>query len=348
VEPHDSSREVGLTVHPEDAALPVSGLPIDERIRFFRAQASALHTRRAYASDLAHFASWGGLLPRWPDASGAEGPDRPTDPAQLERYLAEHGDRLRITTLRRRVAAIQRWHRHTGHPAPGRDPRVGVLLAGIARAQAQARGMRFRVRRAPPLLERHLRALLDVTASEDPRALRDRALFLLAWSLGARRSELLRLEVDDVRFEPDGVDVSIAFSKTDPEARGTTLGIPRVDGRGCAVRALEDWLGSARLRSGFLFRRIDRWGRVAHAPLCDESLGRILKRRLAQAGVAGAERFSAHSFRAGMITQGILQRADSAEVQERSRHRSRDVFQQYVRESPARADSFVAAMLRRL
>jgi integrase len=348
VKSHDPGRDDGLPQLRQETALPVSGLAIDERIRFFRAQASSLQTRRAYASDLTHFASWGGVLPRWPDAAGAEGPDRPTDPAQVESYLAEHGDRLRIATLRRRVAAINRWHRHTGHPAPGNDPRMRVLLAGIARAQGQARGSRFRVRRAPPLLERHLRALLDVTRGEDPRALRDRALFLLAWSLGARRSELLRLEVEDVRFEPDGADVAIAFSKTDPEGRGAMLGIPRVDGRGCAVRALEEWLRVAGLRSGFLFRRVDRWGRISGAPLCDESLGRILKRRLAEAGIPGAERFSAHSFRAGMITQGILQHADSAQVQERSRHRSRDVFQQYVRESPARADSFVAAMLRRL
>jgi hypothetical protein len=49
-----------------------------------------------------------------------------------------------------------------------------------------------------------------------------------------------------------------------------------------------------------------------------------------------------------MITQGIVQRADSAEIQERSRHRSRDVFQQYIRQSPDRADSFVAAMLEKL
>jgi integrase len=332
------------------ALQPAEPVSIDERIRFFRSRAAAPETRRAYQTDLRRFSEWGGWLPGWPaaEADPAE-PGAGTPAEQLERYLAQHGDRLKIATLRRRVAAINKWNLRQGCAAPGRDERVRLQLAGIARAQRQSRSEagRFRVRRAPPLLEPQMRALLD-QLGDGPRDRRDRALFLLAWALGTRRSELLRLCVEDLQFDRQGLDVQIAFSKTDPEGAGAVLGVPRIAGRGCPVAALESWLHTAGIHAGALFRRIDRWGRVGAEPMTDESLGRILKQRLAQAGVAGAERFCAHSFRAGMITQGILDRADSLEVQERSRHQSRDVFQQYVRRSSPKLGSFVGAMLGRL
>ncbi len=353
------------------AALASSAPSVQERIAFFRARAASDNTRRGYAQDLRHFTSWGGHVPGWvegglPAASlsiasdrGAESSggvaDRGTSAEEVERYLAEHGDRLKISTLRRRVAALNRWNRAAGFPAPGHDERVRAQLAGIARAQLRAEPdatlaesqRSFRVRRAAPLLRTHLRLLLDQLGT-DLHSVRDRALFLCAWSLGLRRSELVRIRIDDLHFDPGGVDVTIPYSKTDHTGVGSVLGIPRVGEDRCAVGALEAWLEGAGIASGYVFRSVDRWGRVSAGPLNAESVGRILRQRLRNCGVPRADLFSAHSFRAGMITQAVLDRENEFEIQERSRHRNRDVFAQYVRRTPRKQDSFVGRMLREL
>jgi len=351
------------------SSLPLSA---EERIAYFRARSASSNTRRAYAQDLEAFARWGGHLPqmaartRSAEARGSSersalsspaavepdagfGPSG-TPPEQVERYLAEFGDQLKISTLRRRVAAINKWNRSAGCFPPGLDERVRTQLAGIARAQARAElggDVEFRVRRAAPLLRSHLKLLLGRLGPE-VRDVRDRALILVGWSLGARRSELMRLRVEDLRFDPDGVDVFLPYSKTDTQGVGAVLGIPRVGSESCAVAALEGWLAAAQLRKGPVFRSIDRWNRVSERALHPESVGRILRKRLSDCGVARVDQFSAHSFRAGLITQAMLDRENDAEVQAHSRHRSRDVFQGYVRRTPRKRDSFLERLLSEL
>jgi hypothetical protein len=58
-----------------------------------------------------------------------------------------------------------------------------------------------------------------------------------------RRSELSALDVSDLHFVEEGVDVLIRRGKTDPQGEGRTIGIPR--GRHpetCPALALERWL----------------------------------------------------------------------------------------------------------
>lgn len=324
-----------------------------ERIAFFRQHSAAPNTNSAYRSDLAHFAAYGGFLPAW-TVTAVTAPDQtmPGTPAEhLEAYLAYYGDKLKISTLRRRVAAINKWNLAAGCPAPGQSATVKAVLAGIARAQRRgadkATRDRFRLKKAPPLLEEHVRLLLDVLG-ETLRDRRDRALFLTAWCIGGRRSEITNLSTDDLQFDGDGVDVRIEFSKTDQEADGAYLGIPRIGGRACAVTALEDWLHTAAIERGPVFRRVDRWQRAGTERLHDDSLTWILRQRLLAAGVPMAQRFTSHSFRAGMITQGIVNNESEHEVRERSRHKSREVFDGYVRRVTDKKNSFVGRMLKRL
>ena len=59
------------------------------------------NTRRSYASDIRHFEEeWGGFLPATIDS--------------VARYLAEHAESLSLNTLKRRLAALSRWHQDQG------------------------------------------------------------------------------------------------------------------------------------------------------------------------------------------------------------------------------------------
>ena len=50
--------------------------------------------------------------------------------------------------------------------------------------------------------------------------MRDRALLLVGFALGLRRSELVAIRVRDISPSPDGVTIRIARSKTDQQGRG--------------------------------------------------------------------------------------------------------------------------------
>lgn len=336
---------------PEATAAPLTPGSLEARISFFRAAAAAASTRRAYLSDLKQYARWGGFLPGWAEAprrlDGAEAPGTP--PAEVERYLADHGERLKISTLRRRVAALNRWNKANHCPPPGHSEAVGQMLAGIARAQAHAEDpalrARMRTKRAAPLLRDHLFALIESLNPTRPRDCRDRALFLTAWALAGRRSEINTLRLADLAFDGDGVDIHLGITKTDQEGLGTVLGVPAVGGALCPVAALRAWLKEAEIREGWVFRAVDRWGHISPNALHCDSLTQILRERLQAAGVTGVTAFSSHSFRAGLITQAVGSGANQACVRQHSRHKSQAVFDRYVRLVPDKSVSFLHGVL---
>jgi integrase len=85
---------------------------------------------------------------------------------------------------------------------------------------------------------------------EDLPATRDRALVLLGYAGAFRRSELVALDVEDLRFSESGLYVWIFAAKNDPRKQGRELYVPRLPASGpkaelCAVAALERWLETA-------------------------------------------------------------------------------------------------------
>ena len=76
---------------------------------------------------------------------------------------------------------------------------------------------------------------------------------------GLRRSELVALDREDLRFTADGLVLRIRQSKADQEGEGAEAVIAR--GRRpetCPVRALEAWLRRAGIGYGAVFRRLTR------------------------------------------------------------------------------------------
>jgi site-specific recombinase XerC len=106
----------------------------------------------------------------------------------------------------------------------------------------------------------------------DLAGLRDRALLLLAAS-GLGRAAVVGLDVEHIRFTATAAEVS-------PVRGGPVVVIGRGANRSlCPVQALEDWLATSETRYGPVFRKIDRWGVVAHHRLGTDAIRRILARR---------------------------------------------------------------------
>ncbi len=154
--------------------------------RFLGSPALSESTRRAYRSDLRHFAAW-------LDDRGT--PLDQVDVRTLADYTAElgrarHG--LSPSTIARRLAAVRSLLRFTLGPAH-------VPEGGLAPRR------RRRLPDAPKLAE--VESALDTFSGDDPLTLRNRALLELVYSCGLRSAEAVALDLSDVDFDQESVHV---------------------------------------------------------------------------------------------------------------------------------------------
>ncbi len=287
--------------------------PMASVLRYLEAEKSST-TRRAYASDFRDFSEWCGRVGEM---------SLPSSPLVVARYLAQLADSGRkVSTIERRVAAIRYLHKAAGHEPPTNAEGVKAVLRGIRRRLGSRP-----VRKAPATAAILLQALGRL--GDGLAAKRDRALLLIGFAAALRRSELVALQVADVSVRSRGIILHIRSSKTDQEAAGQDLPIPR-GGRLRPVQALETWLAAAGITEGPIFREVDRHGNVGSAALSDRSVARIVKRVVRQAGID--ERvFSGHSLRAGFVTSALDARVDPLKVMKQTRHKKVDTLAIYDR-----------------
>lgn len=215
--------------------------------RAYQDAADAPATLKAYNADYARFVAW---------CTKHEFTAMPATPETVGAYLAAAGEGYAAQTLRRRVAAIARACGVAGHPLDVKHPAIRETLRGIARRHGQP------ARRSAALTTDEIKRLCE-TCDETHAGQRDRALFLLGFAGALRRSEIVGLDVEDVKWTRSGLTLLIKRSKTDKAGEGTEIAIPRGAGRGtCAVAALKSWIATGNIKAGPIFRKISRGGRV--------------------------------------------------------------------------------------
>lgn len=300
------------------------------------ARRRARNTDRAYAADLRALQAY--LEDR---GQAFDLPVHPLLVAAFVSYESRPDDRpgrerpaRAISTIERRIAAIAKTHQMQGLPDPTKDQRVRDALTGARR----------RLRTAPTKAKDAL-ALEDLDhmirqIPEDTHAgRRDRALLLVGMAATLRRSELVALDVTDIRFEPEGMLVSIRKAKTDQEGHGQTLAIAYGDRPDlCAVRALRAWLDGAGIRAGAIFRRVRAGDRLTEDRLTDQSVALIVKKWADPVGL-DPSLFAGHSLRSGGITTAVREGHDERELARLSRHTNMDVLRGYIRRENAFEDA---------
>jgi integrase len=239
-----------------------------------------------------------------------------------------------IATIERRLAAIGKAHQLAGLEDPTKDQRVRDAMTG-ARRRLRTAPTREKSALSLEDLEQMLRQIPPSTHG----GRRDKALLLVGIAGAFRRSELVALDVGDVRFVPEGMLISIRRSKTDQEGQGATLAIAYGDRPDfCAVRALRTWIEHAELSAGPIFRRIRAGDRLTADRLTDRSVALIVKRHAEPVGLA-PELFAGHSLRSGGITAAVREGHDERELARLSRHKNMDVLRGYIRRESAFEDA---------
>jgi integrase len=319
-------RLVGDALPPEARAV-LAG-PVGEavaRAAGYAGRALSDNTKRAYESDWRAFCAWceaGGISPL------------PAAPVVVAGHLASLAPSLGRSGLRRRLAAIAHQHRQAGHPWETRHPAIAATMRGILATHGKP------ARPAAALTSAEVKRLLGACGTDLP-GLRDQSLLLLGFAGALRRSELVGIDREHLRFTGEGMTVLIPRSKRDQEGEGATIGIPRgLNPLSCPVRAMEAWLRRTRIEWGPVFRRISPGGALEDR-LSPQGVWKILRRRAAMARltVDETERLSPHGLRAGFITEAYLKGALDEQVMHHTRQRSIATTQGYRRRAKITQDS---------
>lgn len=325
-----ASDAVGLSL-PSDLAGSAALDRLVETARDYARAAASDNTLKAYAKDWAHFA-------RWCRMRGAD--PMPPSPELIGLYIADlagpqgKAPALSVASIERRLSGLSWGYRQRGVTLDRQNRHIATVLAGIRRKHAR-----------PPvqkeaILPEDIRAMLT-TLPHDLRGLRDRAILLVGFAGGLRRSEIVALDHGKDDTPDSGGWVEILEGGALLTLRGKT-GWREVEiARGsshqtCPVHALTQWLHYAKIDFGPIFTAVSRSGLQATGErLSDKHVARLIKQTVQEAGLhpelPEAERlrlYSGHSLRAGLASSAEI---DERYVQKHLGHASAEMTRRYQR-----------------
>ena len=305
--------------------------------RDYARAATAENTNKAYAADWKHFAGWCRQkgtepLPPSPEMIGLYLTDlaAPTNGAPSQ---SAHRP-LSVSTIERRLSGLAWNYAQRGFTLDRKDRHIATVLAGIKRRHAR-----------PPvqkeaILPEDILAMV-ATLDFDLRGLRDRAILLIGYAGGLRRSEIVSLDVEKDDTIDSGGWIEILKDGAVLTLNAKT-GWREVEiGRGsaeqtCPVHALKQWLNFAKIDFGPVFVRTSRDGkRALEARLNDKHVARLIKQTVLNSGIRSElpekdrlALFSGHSLRAGLASSAEV---DERYVQKHLGHASAEMTRRYQR-----------------
>lgn len=318
--------------------IAASGSPdrLAETARDYARAAASGNTLKAYARDWADFTRW--CLMR-----GAN--HLPSSPQLIclnITDLAAPGGKapaLSVSSIERRLSGLTWGYAQRGERLDRKYRHIATVLAGIRRKHARPPAQK------EAILPEDIRAML-ATLPHDLRGLRDRAILMIGFAGGLRRSKIVALDHGKhdtpdsggwIRLMDDGVLVTL---------RGKTgwREVEIVRGSAdqtCPVHALMQSLHYARIDFGPIFVAVSRNRLNATGErLSDKHFARLIRQTVEAAGLrpelSKAERlnlYSGHSLRAGLASSAEI---DERYVQKQLGHASVEMTRRY----PRRRDRF--------
>jgi site-specific recombinase XerD len=268
----------------------------------------ASNTLRAYKSDYKDFAGFcikNGFKPM------------PSEPKIITLYLTHLSKSCKFSTLKRRLASISVIHKLSGHYIDAKHPMITENLMGIKRILGSHQKSK------KPILINVLKSIIDVINKEknESNRLRNKALILVGFSGGFRRSELVAIDYEDLDFVSEGVKIFVKRSKTDQSGEGMTKGIPYFSNQEyCPVISLKHWIKKSEIKCGKIF------------DISDKSVALIIKKYTSIAGL-DSNKYSGHSLRSGFATSTAELGADERSIMTMTGHRSTQMVRRYIHEA---------------
>jgi integrase len=308
-----------------------------ETARDYARHAVSENTLKAYAKDWAQFAQWCRMrgtdpLPASPELIGLYIADLAAPQGKAPSQSVSRP--LSVSSIERSLSGLGWGYAQRGERLDRKDRHIATVLAGIRRKHAR-----------PPvqkeaILPEDIRDML-ATLPHGLRGLRDRAILLIGFAGGLRRSEIVSLDRGKDDTPDSGGWVEVLQEGVLITLRGKTGWRDVEIGRGsnertCPVHALTQWLHYARIGFGPIFTAMSRNGlKATQDRLSDKHVARLIKQTVREAGIRPdlpeAERiklYSGHSLRAGLASSAEV---DERYVQKQLGHGSAEMTRRYQR-----------------
>src|SRR5210317_756773 len=242
----------------------------------------------------------------------------PTKPKILALYITHLSSYSKYSTLKRRLASISVIHKAKGHYIDTKHPIIIENLMGIKRTNgSNQKGKK-------PLLINDLKIIIkaiDQSKEKDNRKIRDKAILLIGFSGGFRRSELVDIEYEDIEFVSEGVKIFVKKSKTDQSGEGMTKAIPYFQNENfCPVKALRQWIDIMDFKESKIFN------------ISDKNVALIIKKYSKQAGLNDYN-YAGHSLRSGFATSTAESGAEERHIMTMTGHKSTEMVRRYIKEA---------------
>jgi site-specific recombinase XerD len=268
----------------------------------------ASNTLRAYKSDYKDFASFclkNGFKPM------------PSEPKIISLYLTYLSKSCKFSTLKRRLASISVIHRLSGHYIDTKHPMITENLMGIKRVKGSHQKAK------KPILINELKLIVNAIDKDknEKNRFKNKALILVGFAGGFRRSELVAIVNEDVDFVPEGVKIFVKRSKTDQSGEGMTKGIPYfLNANYCPVISLKNWIEKSEIKSGKIF------------DMSDKSVALTIKKYTALVGL-DSNKYSGHSLRSGFATSTAELGAEERSIMAMTGHKTTQMVRRYIQEA---------------
>ena len=280
----------------------------DETLKNLK-NSKAQNTLRAYASDFRHFRDF---------CIDNNVKYLPSDPRIISLYLTKLAQTSKFSTLKRRIASISVIHKMKGHYLDTKHPIIIENLLGIKRVKGSNQKAK------KPILINDLKLIINVigeTKQVNKRKIRDKAIILVGFSGGFRRSELVNIEYEDIEFVNEGVKIIIKRSKTDQSGEGMTKAIPYFANKSfCPVISLKNWIDNSETKSGKIF------------DISDKSVALIIKKYASLSGL-DPNKYGGHSLRSGFATSTAESGAEERNIMAMTGHKTTQMIRRYIQEA---------------
>lgn len=278
------------------------------------------NTKRAYGRQWETFEKWCTEQDRTPLPATAQ------TLAQYVRHLTvtpskRTGRTPAPSSIEQAIAVIRVAHRAAGHRDQPETVAALRVLKGYKKARSESG---TRKRKAPAINLAKLRLLIADCDPATLAGLRDRVIFILGFTMMARRSELAGLFLEDVREDEEGdLTVLIRSSKTDQEGDGAEVIVPRGVHNETdpvrVVRAYKAALAERGITTGRLLRAINQWDQITRDTMSGDAINEMVQRRAARALPNDKLTYTAHGFRAGGAGEAYKNKAPLSAIRNQGR-----------------------------
>lgn len=254
----------------------------------------------------------------------------PTSAETISLYISSLGETVSFSTLDSMLAAIEAAHEKAGLTIQGDHSLYRRVRKGIRRTHKENQALK----QAPAMTVLDLKAVC-CKLGDRLKDCRDKALLTLAFFGAFRRSEVVSLDVEHLKFNEKGVAISLLQSKTCDTKQVVYVAAAK-DKDICPVNALKSWLAKSEIKSGAIFLSLMKGDKLA-GRLSGHSVNSIIKAYF-------GDEYSGHSARRGLATASAEKGTSIHIIKKHTRHKSADMVLRYVEHAKGFEDSAVAIL----